>query len=178
MKMSLDNQLKECDKLYDNGDFEGLIKKCDKILEEFPDNPNAMGYKGFSCYALGDDDEALNILKSAVELHPDNYYLKNNLAMVYYELCEYETALKLCNDGLEISEFDWLCQNKFKNLIKLERYDEAIDLEEANPDLCLPLIFIEEDMKSHEMDYYTHRLNRNPDDFAAKEMIKSLENKD
>ena len=62
-KMKLKDHLKECDKLYDNEDYEGLIEKCDEVLSEFPDNQNAIGYKGISLLFLGENQKALEILE-------------------------------------------------------------------------------------------------------------------
>lgn len=177
-KMNLENKLEECERLYNEENYEGLIRKCDEILEEFPDNQNAIGYKGFSYYALGDDDKALEILERGVELCPNNYYLKNNLAMVYYALGDYETSLKLCEEGLEIRDFEWLCENKFKNLIRLDRYDEAIEFEKSiDHDLSLHLIFMEEDMSEHELNYCYHLLKEKPDDKFLIGMIKMISEK-
>ena len=51
--MNLEDKLHECDELYYELDFKGLIEKCDEILEEFPDNQNAMGYQSvFSRYRI------------------------------------------------------------------------------------------------------------------------------
>lgn len=176
--MNLESKLEECEKLYDEENYEGLIRKCDEIIEEFPDNQNAIGYKGFSYYALGDDDKALKILERCVELYPNNYYLKNNLAMVYYALGDYETSLKLWEEGLEIRDFDWLCENKFKNLIRLDRYDEAIEFEKSiDHDLSLHLIFMEDDMSEHELNYCYHLLKEKLDDKFLIGMIKMISEK-
>ncbi|WP_298524695.1 SseB family protein [uncultured Methanobrevibacter sp.] len=173
--MNLDEKLIECEELYKCDDYRGLIEKCDEILEEFPDNQNAVGYKGISLCFLDEYDEAINVLSEGIERYPDNYYLKNNLAMVYYDLGDYEKSLKLCEEGLKIKEFDWLCENKFKNLIKLGRIEEAIDFEDGlSEGINLPLVFIEEDMVEHELDYFSHLLKRNPDDYYVIEMIKHI----
>ena len=58
--MNFENQLKECDELYEKQDYEALIEKCDEILGQFPYNPDAICYKGVSLHKLGETDEALN----------------------------------------------------------------------------------------------------------------------
>ena len=127
--ISLENQINECDELYQKSDFRGLIKKCDEILKQFPENPNSMGYKGISHCFLDEYDEAMKILNRGMELYPDNYYLKNNLAMVYYDLGDFEKSLELCEEGLKIKKFDWLCDNKLRALVRLGRMDEAIEFD-------------------------------------------------
>lgn len=126
--MNLENQLKECDKLYEWHDFKELLEKCDRILEKHPNNQNAIGYKGISQLFLGNPDDAVKTLEKGVEAYPNNYYLKNNLSMAYYDLGEYEKSLKCCEDGLKIKDFDWLWENKMKALIMLDRADEAIEI--------------------------------------------------
>jgi tetratricopeptide (TPR) repeat protein len=177
--MSLQDLLNECDELYGKEDYEGLLVKSEEVLEEFPDNPNAIGYKGFALYAFGRDSEALEVLKKGVGLYPDNHYLKSNLALVYYAMGEYETSLKLCDEGLEIKDFDAFFTTKFKCLVKLGMIDEAIDFNEAfGEHLALPVIFLEDDMRAHELDYYSRILERNPDDFEATEKIEFLKKND
>lgn len=130
-EMNFEEMLNECNDAFAEMEFERLIELCDGILEECPDNHNAMGYKGISLCFLGRPEEALEILERAVELHPDIYYLYNNLAMVYFDLGEYEKSLKCCEDGLKIRDFDWLCENKMKALVKLDRVEEAMEFERS-----------------------------------------------
>lgn len=94
LNMNFENQLKECDELYEKQDYEALIEKCDEILGQFPYNPNAICYKGVSLHKLGETDEALNILEKGVETNPDDCPLRNNLALIYCELEEYEKVPK------------------------------------------------------------------------------------
>ena len=124
-----DNHLKklleECEDAYLFEDYERLIGLCDEMLKIDPACPNAMGYKGIACCFLERYDEALEVLEKGAEIYPDNYYLKNNLSMVYYDLGEYEKSLRCCEEGLKIKDFDWLYENKIKALLKLDRIDDA-----------------------------------------------------
>lgn len=123
----LQDALEKCSDLFFSEDFEGLLVVSDEILENVPDNPNAIGYKGIALCFLENCPEAFRILERGIELYPDNYYLKNNMAMVLYDLGKYEASLKLCEEGLKIKKFDWLCENKIKALMKLKRFDEAFE---------------------------------------------------
>ena len=124
-----DNHLKilleECEDAYFFEDYERLIELCDEILSHDPDCPNAMGYKGVAHCFLNQYGEALKVLERGAGLFPENYYLKNNLAMVYYDLGEFEKSLECCDQGLKIKDFDWLRENRIKALIRLERIEEA-----------------------------------------------------
>lgn len=134
-----------------------------------------MGYKGISLCFLDEYDEAINVLSEGIERYSDNYYLKNNLAMVYYDLGDYEKSLELCEEGLKIKEFDWLCENKFKNLIKLGRIDDAVEFEKGvSDDINMQVAFLDDDMKEYELDYYSHILRDNPDNFYVIELIKAI----
>lgn len=132
-KMNLKEQLKKCDRVYALRDYKALLKLSDEILERYPDNQTALGYKGISHCFLGQYDEAKDTLEKAIERHPKNFYLKNNLAMVYYDLGQYEKSLKCCEEGLKINDFDWLYENKIKALLRLDRVDEAMDCYENGP---------------------------------------------
>ena len=125
--MSLKNQLSKCHEAYHNGDYRKLNDLCELILKEHPENPNAIGYKGIALCFLDRNDEAVKILERGVKLYPKNYYLKNNLAMAYYDIGEYEKSLECCEAGLKIRDFDWLLENKIKALIRLDRIGEAMD---------------------------------------------------
>lgn len=127
-----DNHLKklleDCDYAYFCDDFKRLIRLCDEILKIDPDCPNAIGYKSVAYCFLNMPEKTVEILTEAIERFPENYYMKNNIAMAYYDLGQYEKSLKYCEEGLKIKNFDWLEENKIKALIKLERTDEAIEV--------------------------------------------------
>ena len=173
--ITLNDLLRKCDEAYEGEDFKGLIELCDEILDRYPNNQNAMGYKGISLCFLNRLDEALEILEKAVELYPDNYYLNNNLAMVYYDMGEYEKSLQCCEAGLKIRDFDWLCENKLKALVKLERIDEAIEFDKTILHYVdLGHVFLEEDNSADALKYYYGRLKDHPDDYYIIEMIKTV----
>lgn len=172
--MDLTKEIEKCDELYENGKYSALIEKCDEILDENPDTQQAMGYKGIALLFLGQCDDAMEVLERGVELYPENYYLKNNLAMVYYEKGDYETALKLCEEGLKIKDFDWLCENKYRCLLRLGRFDEAIEFEDSieHHDLPLICVFLEEGMEEPELEYHLRILKDNPDDYYSITIVK------
>ena len=125
--MSLKDLLRNCDEAYKNRDYKGLSELCDAVLEKYPRNQYAIAYKGIALCFLDRSDEAVKVLERGVELYPKNHYLKNNLAMAYYDEGEYERSLECCDAGLKIRDFDWLLENKIKALIRLDRIDEAME---------------------------------------------------
>lgn len=117
--------LDKCEALYNQGDYENLIKTCDEVLEIEKEEPASMNYKAISLYYLGKYDEATEILDHCLKLHPTNHYTLNNKALVYIAQGEYGKALECCEKGLESRDLDWLQINKIESLIHLGRTDEA-----------------------------------------------------
>ena len=74
--------LDKCEALYNQGDYENLIKACDEVLEIEKEDQVSMNYKAISLYYLGKYDEALGILDHCLKLHPTNHYTLNNKALV------------------------------------------------------------------------------------------------
>ncbi|WP_407376858.1 tetratricopeptide repeat protein [Methanobrevibacter sp.] len=173
--MNLEKELEECGELYNIDEFEKLIEKCDEILGQYPDNHNAMGYKGIALCFLDRYDDALLILKRAIRLYPDIYYLYNNIAMVYYDIEDYETSLEYCEKGFEIKDFSWLRQNKLKNLVKLKRLDEAKKFDRDEDIFNLTYILISFDMLDDAEKYCLEKLDENPDDMRAKRQLEFIE---
>ena len=117
--------LDEIEYMYNIGDYEGLIKRCDELLEIDGDNPVALNYKAIALYYLGRYDESLKLLDYNLKLHPTNPYVLNNRALVFIALEDYERALECCEEGLKYKDFDWLQINKIEALIHLGRIEEA-----------------------------------------------------
>lgn len=78
--------LMECEDAYLEHDYRRLIELCDEILEADEKNPIAISYKSIAYCFLNQPQKAADILKEAIRLYPDNYYMNNNLAMAYYDL--------------------------------------------------------------------------------------------
>ena len=125
--MTIRDLLKKCEIAFGKNDYKGLIGLCDEIFKMDSKNQIAIGYKSVAYCFLNQPEKALEILEDAIKLYPNNHYLKNNLAMAYYDLGDYQNSLKCCEQGLKIKDFEWLCENKIKALIKLKRVDEAIE---------------------------------------------------
>ena len=131
--MTIQDLLDKCEYAYMDRDFKKLIELCDEVFKKDQDNQIAISYKSISYCFLNQPQKALEILKEAVKLYPNNYYHKNISAMVYYDLGQYEKSLKCCEEGLKIKDFDWLYENKIKALLRLDRINEAMDCYENEP---------------------------------------------
>ena len=119
--------LDEIEYIYNIGDHERLIGKCDELLKIDEDNPAALNYRAIALYYLGRYDESLKLLDYNLKLHPTNPYVLNNRALVFIALEDYQKALECCEEGLKYMDFDWLQKNKIEALIHLGRRDEAYE---------------------------------------------------
>lgn len=119
--------LDEIEYIYNIGNHERLIGKCDELLKIDEDNPAALNYKAIALYYLGRYEESLKLLDYNLKLHPTNPYVLNNRALVFIALEDYQKALECCEEGLKYMDFDWLQKNKIEALIHLGRRDEAYE---------------------------------------------------
>ena len=126
-KMLKEKLLDEIEYIYNIGDHERLIGKCDELLKIDEDNPAALNYRAIALYYLGRYEESLKLLDYNLKLHPTNPYVLNNRALVFIALEDYQKALECCEEGLKYMDFDWLQKNKIEALIHLGRRDEAYE---------------------------------------------------
>ncbi|ADZ70039.1 TPR repeat [Polymorphum gilvum SL003B-26A1] len=78
-----------------------------KSLELFPDQPLVLNYLGYSLVDQGLKlDEALDMIRRAVELRPNDGYIVDSLGWVYYRLGRYEEAVKELERAVELRPAD------------------------------------------------------------------------
>ncbi|WP_343313704.1 tetratricopeptide repeat protein [Brucella sp. BE17] len=64
-----------------------------KALELYPDQPQVLNYLGYSWVDRGENlDEALLMIKRAVDLRPQDGYIVDSLGWAYYQLGRYQEA--------------------------------------------------------------------------------------
>lgn len=65
-----------------------------KALELFPNQPQVMNYLGYSWVDRGENlEEALRMIRSAVEMRPQDGYIVDSLGWAYYKLERYNDAV-------------------------------------------------------------------------------------
>ncbi len=75
------------------GKQDEAIQSMEKVLELFPDHPEALNYIGYTWADRNMKlDTALQYIKKAVALKPDNGYIRDSLGWVYYRLGRLEEA--------------------------------------------------------------------------------------
>lgn len=87
--------------------YEQAMTKMERVLELDPDHADALNYIG---YTWADNnihlDKALDYIKRAAELKPDNGYIIDSLGWVYYRLGEFAKAAKELERSLDLEPGD------------------------------------------------------------------------
>jgi tetratricopeptide (TPR) repeat protein len=78
-----------------------------KALELYPDQPLVLNYLGYSWIDQGVNlDEAMNMIRRAVEQRPDDGYIVDSLGWANYRLGNYDEAVKLLDRAVELKPED------------------------------------------------------------------------
>lgn len=136
--------------LYEYGLFLDTVGQRDEamiVMEEVikrqPGHGEALNYVGYSWADKSINlDKALDYIRRAVELKPDNGYVRDSLGWVYYRLGRYEEALKALEEAVRLSEedptiFEHLGDVYFalgRNEEGLASYRKALDLMDEGSD--------------------------------------------
>lgn len=112
---------------YGEKDYSRLDWACNRILEHDRDNETALTYKLYICCEWRQHHLVSRIANRIHELYPNNYHAYNAPAAAYLDKMEFKKALKCCEEGLMIKDYNGLKMNKVKSLIGLKRTDEAYE---------------------------------------------------
>lgn len=99
---------------YQRGMAEERLKQWDKAepdfrkaLELFPNQPQVLNYLGYSLIDRNEKlDEALNMVKKAVDLRPQDGYIVDSLGWAYYKLGRYDDAVKTLENAIKLRPED------------------------------------------------------------------------
>jgi tetratricopeptide (TPR) repeat protein len=92
--------------LAQRGDAQGAASSAERALELAPDSPEAHNLLGFAAAMQGDSDDAIEAYQQAMLL--DETYVEamlNAAEMLVHPLGEFDEALSLCDQILELSEY-------------------------------------------------------------------------
>lgn len=100
--------------LYQRGMAEERLKEWNKAepdfrkaLELYPNQPQVLNYLGYSLIDRNEKlDEALNMVKKAAELRPQDGYIVDSLGWAYYKLGRYDDAVKTLENAIKIRPED------------------------------------------------------------------------
>lgn len=74
------------------GDMAAALKVYEEILENNPAQPDALWLKGVALFQSGNTNDALTLLKSAINIRPGDAAIWNDLGMVFEAIGESERA--------------------------------------------------------------------------------------
>jgi tetratricopeptide (TPR) repeat protein len=78
-----------------------------KALTLFPDQPHVLNYLGYSWIDQGVHlDDGMDMIKKAVQQRPDDGYIVDSLGWAYYQLGNYEEAVKQLERAIELKPED------------------------------------------------------------------------
>ena len=93
--------------LENSGDHAGALQAMQKIIELQPDHAAALNFVG---YSWAEDkvhlDKALGYIRRAIELKPDNGYIRDSLGWVYFRLGRIGEAIKELEAAVRLSPDD------------------------------------------------------------------------
>ncbi|WP_167590437.1 tetratricopeptide repeat protein [Oceanidesulfovibrio indonesiensis] len=103
------------------------IEAMERIIELDPDHADALNYIG---YTLADQnrelERAFELVAKAVSLKPDNGYIVDSLAWVYYRMGNYEKAWELIQEAIGLTNEDPILWEHYGDIAReLGKLDEA-----------------------------------------------------
>jgi tetratricopeptide (TPR) repeat protein len=122
---------------YEN--FEKVFDCLKMILEEDPNNEEALHKICFWTDFTGRNEEGIKLHKQIIDEYPYNELAWFNLAAAYQGLKLYEKAIDAYQYAIAIDErFDYAYRNMGDALLRLRRYKEAIEVLEKVLELSRP----------------------------------------
>lgn len=115
------------EKIQDYPKARGIVQE---ILKKNPDNAHALNFLGYSLLETGEDlDGAYKLISKAVELKPEDGYIRDSLGWYYYKtgqvekaLVEIEKAFELVNSDVVIAKHLAIIHKEMKNYDKAKKY--------------------------------------------------------
>jgi len=120
------------------------IESMKKVLVLNPKDPQALNFIGYSYAELGINlDEALNYVKQASELRPNDGFIMDSLAWVYFKMRNYDEAIRLLEEAIKLVEDDstilehlgdaYLAKLEHKKALKT--YKKALEIDPTRKEL-------------------------------------------
>ena len=114
-----------------------------KILETDPKNANALNYIGYTYADQGINlVEARQMVKAALEIEPEDGYIMDSMAWVYYRMGQHKKALDIILEAVKRVPKDPVMQEHLgdiylslgKNAEAAEAYQKALEYEHSEPE--------------------------------------------
>ena len=96
------DQLDLLNNLYTQGQFQKLLDKTSKLLEQYPNSSVLYNIKGTAQRGLGNLDEAINAYEKAIEIKPDYASAYNNMGNAMADQGKNDGAINAYKKAIEI----------------------------------------------------------------------------
>ncbi len=159
-----------------------------RILEEKPDDPNALNFLGMLRFHQGNQVEAERLLRRSVEVLPDNPHARVNLGNVLMVGDDYEGAHREFLRATELApdlSIAWynlgVCLRKLQRLHEAAAYlYKALQLDPTNTNAYEPLARLHMTIGrvQEAIDLYHRWLEVDPDSSIARHMLAALTGQD
>jgi len=123
----IEEEIKKAVVLYHSGGFEDAKKIYEKILQEDPNNGDALHLLGVVNISLKNYEQALVLISKAISLYPYQASFHSNLGSVLKELGRNSEALESYDEAIRLNpKFAQAFMNRGVVLRSLGRYAEAL----------------------------------------------------
>lgn len=131
--------IEKADDAFEDGDMKKALALLIESNVKEPQNTDVLFKIGYILQQLGDNDEALNYYKEAIELNNNNEFIHNSMASIYRANGEFISAKMHLNESINIDDNNAITYYNYGNvLVDMEKQDEAKEMYkralEVNPD--------------------------------------------
>ena len=119
------------------GDTDAALVKMREVLAVDPHNPYALNFVGYTWADRGERlDEARAFIEEAVELRPEDGFIRDSLGWVYYRLGDYDRAVRELEKAVELADEDpTIYEHLGDAYLKLNRHTDAASAYERAEEL-------------------------------------------
>jgi Flp pilus assembly protein TadD len=110
---TLENDIRDAQLLRVKGDYTGAVRTLSQLMLVAPDDPRIVGEYGKVLIQQGRAPEALNFLKRAVELQPNDWTLYSALGVAYDQTKDYAKARDAYQRALVLKPGEAVVLNNF-----------------------------------------------------------------
>lgn len=127
------------DEAFENGDSQKALALLIEADAKESNNSEVIFKIGYILQQQGDDIQALDYYKKAIEIDKDNEFIHNSMASIYRKNREYISAKLHLNASINIDKENPITYYNYGNLlVDMKKNDEAIEMYEKalqiNPD--------------------------------------------
>jgi tetratricopeptide (TPR) repeat protein len=115
--------------VYEKSGRRGLgLATMEKLLHEKPDDASALNFVGYTLLSMGQDvTKAEECIRKAIDLKPDDGYIIDSLAWLFFKKGEREKALEQIENASEKVKSDpIIAEHQGDILVSLERKEDAV----------------------------------------------------